>query len=91
MKEVFKQYMGKIIGLNLEKSHHFDAAELVAVGDESFSVRSPADGHLHHIMFSNVVQAIEDPDGVEIRHLFTANERFNLVIKIGHIISYVPA
>ena len=91
MKEVLTRYIGKTIGVNLEKTHHIDAAELVTVGDDSFSVHSSSDGHLHHVMYTNVVQVIEDPDGVEVRHLFTANERFDLIIKIGHIVAYVAA
>lgn len=91
MKVVLEKYLGRTVGVNLEKTHHIDAAELVAVGDESFSVDSSVDGHLHHVMYTNVVQVIEDPAGVEVRHLFTANERFNLIIKIGHIVAYVAA
>lgn len=91
MKALMTKYLGRVVGINLERSLHFDAAELVAAHDQYFSVRSPADGHVHHIVYTNVVQVIEDPDGVEIRHLFTATERFELVIKIGHVVTYVPA
>lgn len=91
MKDVLVKYVGKVVGVNLEKSHHIDAAELIAVFDNYFTLNSSIDGHLHHIAYSNIVQVIEDAQGVEIRHLFTANEQFELVIKIGHVVAYTPA
>lgn len=91
MHDVLSKYVGKPVGINLEKSHHIDAAELLAVHEDYFTLRSSVDGHLHHVMYSNLMQVIEDPDGVEIRHLFTSNERFALVIRIGHVVAYTPA
>ena len=90
MKNVLEKYLGLVVGVNLEKSHHIDAAELVAAEDDHFTLHSAVDGHLHHIPYANIVQIIEDVNGVEIRHLFTANERFVLVIKIGHVVAYTP-
>jgi len=91
MRDVIRKYLGQVVGANLEKSHHIDAAEVIDTNDSYFSLRSAVDGHLHHVMYTNVVQAIEDPGGVEIRHLFTANQRFELIIKMGHVVSFVPA
>ena len=91
MNDVLAKYVGKEVGINLDKSHHLDAAELIAVHADYFTLRSAVDGHLHHVMYSNIMQVIEDPDGVEIRHLFTSNERFQLVIRIGHVVAYTPA
>lgn len=50
----------------------------------------PSDQHVHHIPYANLVKIVEDDKGVEIRHLFTANERFNVVIKVGHVVTYMP-
>ena len=86
MKDVLEKHVGTIIGINIERSHHIDAVESMAVSDIHFSVRSSTDQHLHHIPYGNIVKAIEDENGVEIRHLFTTNERFNLVVKMGHVI-----
>ena len=43
------------------------------------------------MMYANIVHVMEDVQGVEIRHLFTANEQFELVIKVGHVVAYMPA
>lgn len=86
MKEVLENYIGTTIGINIERVHHIDAVELLAVLDTHFSVRSSTDRHVHHIPYSNVLKVIEDSQGVEIRHLFTTNERFNIVVKIGHVV-----
>ena len=91
MKDVLAKYLNKNVGINLDKANHIDAAQLVGAGDDYFSVRATTDGHLHHIMYCNVLQVTEDEQGVEIRHLFTSNERFQLVIKIAHIAAYTPA
>jgi len=91
MRELIRRYVGKVVGANLERTHHIDSAEVVEAHEAYFTLRSSTDGHLHHVMYTNVVQAIEDPAGVEIRHLFTANERFELVIKMGHVIAYVQS
>ncbi len=86
MKEVLGKYIGTTIGINIERMHHIDAVELLSVGDSYFSVHSSTDQHVHHIPYTNVVKVIEDDQGVEIRHVFTSNERFNIVVKIGHVV-----
>ncbi len=86
MKAVLEPYLGKTIGINIDRIQHIDAAELVGVADAYFSVRSSIDRHLHHVPYTSVVKIIEDPDGVEIRHLFSMNERFELVVKMGHVV-----
>ena len=86
MKEVLAKHIGTTIGINIERVHHIDAVELLTVSDTYFSVRSSTDQHVHHIPYLNVLKMIEDDQGVEIRHLFTTNERFNIVVKIGHVV-----
>jgi len=86
MKEVLENHIGTTIGINIERIHHIDAVELLTVLDNHFSVRSSTDQHVHHIPYSNVLKVIEDAQGVEIRHLFTTNERFNIIVKIGHVV-----
>ena len=91
MKEVLENHVGTTIGINIERVHHIDAVELLTVLDSHFSVRSSTDQHVHHIPYSNVLKVIEDDKGVEIRHLFTANERFNIIVKIGHVVVHTIA
>lgn len=91
LRSLLEKYLGKTVGVNIDKTHHIDAALLIAVHDDFFTLRSSGDGHLHHVTYANIVQVIEDDNGVEIAHLFTANERFDLVIKIGHVVAYTPA
>ena len=86
MKEVLECHLGKTIGVNIEKVHHIDAVELLSVSETYFSVRASTDNHLHHIPYTNVIKIIEDDEGVEIRHLFTINESFNIVIKMSHVV-----
>ena len=86
MKEILESHIGTTIGINIERVQHIDAVELLSVSDAYFSVRSSTDQHTHYIPYSNVLKVIEDSQGVEIRHLFTANERFNIVVKIGHVV-----
>jgi hypothetical protein len=87
MKEVLDKHIGKTIGVNIERLHHIDPVELLTVADSHFSVRTPGENHVNHIPFCNVLKLIEDDQGVEIRRgLFTANQRFNLVVKIGHVV-----
>jgi len=86
MKEVLEKHIGTTIGINIERAYHLDATELLAVHDTYFSVRPATDQHIHHIPYFNVLKVIEDDKGVEIRHVFTANERFKLIVKIGHVV-----
>ncbi|MDP6097357.1 MAG: hypothetical protein QGG67_15445 [Gammaproteobacteria bacterium] len=91
MKSLLEKYVGQTIGINIERPHHIDAAKVLAAEDAYFSVHSSADQHVHHIPYANVIKVIEDDEGVEIRHLFTANERFNVIVKVGHVVVYMPA
>ena len=86
MKQVLEKHIGTTIGINIERVHHFDAVELLSVSGSYFSVRSSTDQHVHHIPYSNVLKVIEDEQGVEVRHIFTANERFKIIVKIGHVV-----
>ena len=85
MKQVLEKHIGTSMGINIEQVYHFDAVELLSVCDTYFSVRSSTDQHVHHIPYSNVLEVIEDEKGFEVRDVFTANERFSIIVKIGHI------
>ena len=86
MKTVSEKHIGTVIGINIDKVQHFDAVELLGAFDSYLSVRSSTDQHVHHIPYTNVLKIVEDEGGVEIRHLFTSNERFRIIVKIGHVI-----
>ncbi len=91
MRAVLQDHIGETIGINIDRPHHVDAAELLFVTDSYFSVKSSTDGHTHHIPYSNVLKAIEDRDGVEIKHLFTVDEHFNIIVKIRHVVAQMIA
>lgn len=91
MKDVLEQHIGETIGVNIERPHHVDAVELLSVSDTYFSVKSSTDGHTHHIPYNNVLKMIEDPDGVEIKHLFTMDESFRIIVKIRHVVAQMIA
>lgn len=86
MKEVLENHVGMTIGVNIESPHQIDAVNLLSVSDDYFSVHSSTDEHVHHIPYANIVKAVEDENGVEVRHVFTSNERFNLIVKVGHVV-----
>ncbi|MFP6642401.1 MAG: hypothetical protein VCF24_02385 [Candidatus Latescibacterota bacterium] len=89
MKSLLEGHVGETIGINIDRPHHIDAAEVLAAHDAYFSVQSS----FRPTCASHPVrQPGQDRRGrcVEIRHLFTANERFNVVIKVGHVVTYMP-
>ncbi|HHH30056.1 MAG TPA: hypothetical protein ENK57_17165, partial [Polyangiaceae bacterium] len=86
MLSLIQQFVGRTIGINLERSYVVQSAELVAAEAQYFTVRPAGKTQLHHIPYSNLIELLEDPGGTRIRHLLKADERFEVVIKVGHVV-----
>ncbi len=91
MKTVLENYLGKEVGINYEKPFKIDAAKLVHVADDYFSIVDDDKGYTHHFAWASIVQIIENADGVDIGGVFSHKQHFSVVVKVGHILEYVPA
>lgn len=90
MQSILNKYLQKQIGINLDKAFHLQKVVLVAAEDDYFSIMSRSDDCLHHFPYSAIVQVIENPDGVPIGGFLQHKEVYALVVKVGHIMDYVP-
>ena len=90
MKSILEKHVGQQIGLNVNRPFHIEALQLVAVHEAYFSVSPEKNGDLYHIPYANIVRIAENPEGVLIGGLFHQKKRYPLVVKIGHIVEYVP-
>ena len=91
MRQVLEKYIGKEIGINCVKAFHIESAKLVELADEYFSIIDHRNGYTHHYSYRSVVQIIEHPSGVEVGGMFTHKVKHLVVVKVGHLIEYVPA
>jgi len=91
MKKILQAYLGKTIGINFERAFKIEAAELSAVEDSYFSIVDGNKGYTHSFPYYGIVQIIENPSGIEIGGLFTHKEKFPVVVKVGHLVEYLPA
>ena len=90
MKEILAPYLGKEIGINIERPLRIDSATLKYVAEDYFSVEDDARGYTHHFPYSSIVQIIQHPDGIDVGGLFEHKKHFSLVIKIEHIPEFTP-
>ncbi len=90
MKEILAPYLGKEIGINIERPLRIDSATLKFVADDYLSVVDNAKGYTHHFPYGSVVQVIEHPDGIDVGGLFEHKKHFSLVIKIEHMPEFTP-
>ncbi|NKB33110.1 MAG: hypothetical protein GKR91_08435 [Pseudomonadales bacterium] len=85
MKEIFDKFVGQRIGINVETLSKYSGAKLLEATHNFLSVHSD-DKKTHHIPYSNILAVSEDERGLEgNKKLFVENEKFKLVVKIGHI------
>lgn len=91
MKTVLETYLNQEVGINYEKPFKIDAAKLVRIEEDHFSIVDDDKGYTHHFAFSSIVQVIENADGVDVGGVFSHKQHFPVVIKVGHILEYVPA
>ena len=90
MKDILIKYLNKEIGINFNRPFKIESAKLVAVDEAHFSIVDHTNEYTHHFSYMSIVQIIENADGVDISKLFTHKKHFEVVIKVGHILEYVP-
>jgi len=90
MKRVLAKYLNKEVGINIEKAFRFESAQIVAVEDNYFSVVDEIQSYTHHFSYHSIVQIIENDGGIDVGG-FLSHKHFNVIIKVGHIIEFVPA
>lgn len=91
MKSILHKFLNKEVGINLDKPFHIQKATLVAVEADYFSVMNNDGDNLHHLSYNAIIQLIENPDGVRVGGFMQHKELYPLIIKVGHIVEYVPA
>ena len=91
MKELLKIYLNSEIGVNIIKPLLVDSVTLIAVHEDYFTVKHELDGNTYHLPFLNIVKIIENPDGVSVGGIFRQKKKFPMVIKIGHLVDYMPS
>jgi hypothetical protein len=90
MKCILAKYLNKEVGINIEKAFRFESAQVIAVEDNYFSVVDEIQSYTHHFSYHSIVQIIEKDSGIDVGG-FLSHKHFNVIIKVGHIIEFVPA
>ncbi len=90
MKSILEKYQSAEVGINLSKAFNLEKATLTSVHEEYFSIMGRQGSCLHHFPYSAIVQLIENPDGVQVGGFLQHKECYALVIKVGHLVEYVP-
>ncbi len=91
MKDLLQPHVGSEVGINILRAYRIDSAKLIAVHDNYFTVESEKDSNTYHIPMTNIVKVMENADGVNIGGLFLQHKSHPLVIKVGHVVEYVPS
>ena len=91
MRKVLQEHIDKTIGINCEKPFKVESAKLIYVGDDYFSIVDSKKGYTHHFTYFSIVQITEGPTGIDVGGLFSHKDSFSIVVKVGHILQYVPA
>ena len=90
MKDILARHLNTEIGVNIIKPMHVDPVKLVAVHEDYFSVENEHDGNTYHLPYLNIVKIIENPNGVTVGGLFKQHKKYPFVVKIGHLVDYLP-
>lgn len=91
MKSILSKYENTEVGINLDKPFHLQKAMLTDIADDHFSIMSNNDNSLHHFPYSAVVQLVENPDGIKVGGFWQGKSYYALIIKVGHLVEYIPA
>ena len=90
MKELLSRFIDHEVGINYLRPHHIDPAIVIAASKGFFSVRGQSDQSVHHYPYNNIIQIAEKEGGIEIGGPFTHKHRYEVIIKIGHLVDVVP-
>jgi hypothetical protein len=91
LRALLEPHLDTEIGVNIAKALHIDGVKLIAVHDEFFTVHFEHDGNTYHVPYLNVVKILENPEGVSVGGLFKHRKAFPIVVRIGHMVDYIPA
>lgn len=92
MRDILEPYVGQQIGSNARKPYHLDPFTLAAVTDSYFTVAQEEDSTLVHIPYTNIVRILQnETEKIHVGSLFTKKQNFKLIVKIGHVVTQVPA
>jgi hypothetical protein len=91
MKDLLQKHVGTEIGINLIKAFRIEPVTLLSVHDDYFTVDSAHDGNVYHLPYLNIVKILENPDGVTVPGFFRQHKTLPFVVKIGHVVEYVPS
>lgn len=90
MKRILEKYLGEEIGINYDKPFKIDDVTLVGVEADYFSITDHDKGYTHHFTYQSIVQIIEHEGGVDVGGLFTHHKHHTVVLKVGHVMEYIP-
>ena len=92
MRDILEPYVGNEIGTNARKPYNLDPYTLVAVTDSYFTVKQEKNSTLVHVPYKNIVRILQnETEKIHVGGLFTHKHDFRLIVKIGHVVTYVPA
>ncbi|MFT5300154.1 MAG: hypothetical protein ACI87E_004693 [Mariniblastus sp.] len=92
MRDILEPYVGQQIGTNAQKPYHLDPFTLAAVTDSYFTVTQEEDATLVHIPYKNIVRILQnETEKIHVGSLFKKKQDFKLIVKIGHVVTQVPA
>ena len=92
MHQILEPYLGQIVGINARKPYHLDPYLLERVAETHITVHQPEDQTRVHIPIGNVIRILENrEEGIHVGGLFQQKHAYHLVIKIGHIVTQIPA
>ena len=90
MQSVLENYVGQEVGVNYDRPFQIEPVILVRLGDDYFSIQDNKAGDIHHYSYSSIVQVVENPGGVQVKTMFTHSKTFPIVIKVAHLVDYMP-
>ncbi len=90
MRSLIERYTGSMIGMNVVKPHLVEPVTVVAVHDNYFTVQPDGTDDVYHLPYLNIVKAIENANGITVKEFFHRKHTYTLVVKIGHMVEYVP-
>ncbi len=90
MKNVLIGHLNQEIGINIDRPFKIEPALLLKVEDDYFTIQDHRNKYIHHFSYHSIVQIIENKEGVEVGGMFSHKDRYPIVIKVSHLVEYIP-
>ena len=92
MKDLLQPYVGQQIGSNARKPFHLEPYLLVSVSDSYFTLTAENDTTLVHVPYRNIIRVLQnESEKIHVGGLFQQKHDFSLIVKVGHVVTQVPA